>query len=84
MTASRRDEADKDDPQVGEFYIEYRLIGAQQRAVAIDPVTGIEVSVFGPAKVPRDDLGRLAVRKLQRRLAAEKKPDPDPNGGRYA
>lgn len=84
MTASRRDEPDRDAPRGGEFYIEYRLIGAQQRADAIDPVTGIEVTVFGPANVPRDDLGRLAVRKLQRRLAANKKSGESPDGARYA
>jgi len=74
----------RDDPVAGEIYIEYRLIGGQQRADAIDPVTGIEVTVFGPAKVPRDELGRLAVRKLMRRLEGEKAEDePKTESGRY-
>jgi hypothetical protein len=57
-----------DTPAPGEIYLEYTVVGAQMRAVAIDATTGIEVTVFGPARVPRDELGRLAVRKLQRRI----------------
>ena len=37
---------------------------------AIDAVTGIEVTVIGPVKAARADLQRLALRKLQARLAA--------------
>ena len=44
-------------------------VGAQGGAVASEADSGTEVTVFGPAKVLRDELGRLAVRKLQLRLA---------------
>lgn len=55
----------------GEIYLEFTLIGAQRRAVAIDPASGTEVTVFGPAHVSSDELGRLAARKLARRIAAD-------------
>lgn len=52
-----------------EIYLEYRRIGAQLKVSAIDSLTGVEVSTFGPASVGEQELGRLAVRKLRRRLA---------------
>ncbi len=55
----------------GEIYLEFQQIGRQMKVIAICAVTGVEVSVFGPASVARSDLQRLAVRKLQRRLQAE-------------
>lgn len=58
-------------PRAGEIYIEFFRYGAQLRAVAVDAATGIEVTVFGPSHVPQDELGRLAVRKLYRRLERE-------------
>lgn len=55
-------------PGHGEVYLEFQQIGRQVKVIAIDAATGVEVSVFGPANVSRQDLQRLAVRKLQRRL----------------
>jgi hypothetical protein len=59
-------------PRPGEIYLEFRTIGQQVQVVAIDAATGIEVSVFGPKSVSQDDLKRLAVRKLKRRLEQER------------
>nr|WP_321457469.1 serine hydroxymethyltransferase [uncultured Cohaesibacter sp.] len=56
------------EPKPGEIYIEFTAIGQQVKAVAVDATTGVEVSVFGPASVSRQDLQNLAVRKLKRRL----------------
>lgn len=56
-------------PRPGEVYIEFTRLGAQLRAVAVDAATGVEVTVFGPASVARNELAKLAVRKLERRLA---------------
>ena len=56
-------------PRAGEVYIEFTRHGAQLRAVAVDAATGVEVTVFGPASIARNDLARIAVRKLERRLA---------------
>ncbi|AXS40261.1 serine hydroxymethyltransferase [Breoghania sp. L-A4] len=52
----------------GEVYLEFQQIGRQIKVIAICATTGVEVSVFGPASVPRSDLQRIAVRKLQRRI----------------
>lgn len=52
----------------GEIYLEFRPIGNQVQVTAIDAVTGIEVSTFGPAKTAPEDLKRIAVRKLKRRV----------------
>lgn len=49
-------------------FFEFTVVGAQMKAAAIDEATGVEVSVFGPASVPRGDLERLALRKLLKRL----------------
>ncbi|WP_207903732.1 DUF6898 family protein [Tepidamorphus gemmatus] len=57
------------EPRPGEIYIEFSHHGTQLRAVAVDAGTGVEVTVFGPASVSRHDLARIAVRKLERRLA---------------
>ena len=60
-----------DEPQSGEIYLEFRPVGQQVKVTAIDAATGIEVSTFGPASAAQSDLKRIAVRKLQRRLARE-------------
>lgn len=52
----------------GQVFLEYRRIGRQVKVVAIDEATGVEVSMFGPVNVSQEELGRLAVRKLRRRL----------------
>lgn len=59
------------EPRQGEIYLEFRQVGQQVKVIAIDAATGIEVSVFGPASTAQEDLKRLAVRKLQRRLSQE-------------
>jgi hypothetical protein len=55
----------------GEVYFEFTRIGASVKVAAIDGVTGIEVSVVGPAAAAPSDLERLAVAKLKARLARE-------------
>ena len=54
----------------GEVYLEFTAVGAYVKVVAIDAASGVEVSVSGPAATPRADLERIALRKLERRLAA--------------
>lgn len=55
-------------PRAGEIYLEFHPIGHQVKVTAIDAATGIEVSTFGPASAAQEDLKRVAVRKLQRRI----------------
>jgi Domain of unknown function (DUF6898) len=52
-----------------EVYFEFIAIGASVKVVAIDAVTGIEVSVTGPSNAAQADLERLALQKLKARLA---------------
>jgi len=71
------------DPRPGEIYLEYRPIGKQVRVVAIDAATGIEVSVFGPVSASQEDLKRIAVRKLKRRIEQQQASGREPNSNLY-
>ncbi len=64
-----------DTEQPGEYLIEFYRVGNSVRVSAIDPVTGMEVQIVGPANIGREELTRVAVRKLQyvmAKKAAEK------------
>jgi len=54
-----------------EIYFEFTVIGSAVKVVAIDALTGTEVSVMGPASAAQADLERLALQKLKARLARE-------------
>ena len=54
-----------------EVYFEFIAIGSVVKVMAIDAVTGIEVSVMGPASAAQVDLEQLALGKLKARLARE-------------
>lgn len=48
-----------------EYIIEFRQVGQVVKVSAIDPATGIEVSIPMPPKTPKEDMQRLAIRKLE-------------------
>ena len=52
-----------------EVLFEFSRLGAYVRVAAIDADSGIEVVVMGPAHAAQADLQRLALQKLERRLA---------------
>ena len=52
-------------------YFEHAVIGRTMKVTAIDEATGTEVSVVGPANAAQTDLQKLALRKLERRLAGD-------------
>lgn len=54
-----------------EVYFEFTPVGAAVKVAAIDSVTGLEVTVMGPASASQADLERLALQKLRARLARE-------------
>lgn len=58
-------------PPRQEIYFEFVAIGGSVKCTAIDPLTGREVSVIGPASALPRDLERLALAKLMRRLARD-------------
>jgi len=67
-----------------EVYFEFVALGNAVRVSAICSVTGVEVQVIGPLGAARHDLERLALRKLERRLAdtdAPPLPAADGRGG---
>jgi hypothetical protein len=51
-----------------DVYFEFTAIGGTVKVVAIDALTGLEVSVMGPASAAQADLERLALQKLKAQL----------------
>jgi hypothetical protein len=49
----------------GPIYVEFIIQGKVVKATAIDPVTGIEASVVGPANAPQAAMADAARRKLE-------------------
>lgn len=50
------------------------------KVVAVDSETGTEVVIMGPATASRNDLERVAVRKLKAQLAkGSDRQDPEPD-----
>jgi hypothetical protein len=54
-----------------EVIFEITQIGGVARVAAVDVATGLEAIVQGPANAARADLEALALRKLERMLAAQ-------------
>jgi len=52
-----------------EYLLEFKTIGRLVKVSAVDPETGEEISVTGPANAEQDYLKRTAVRKLEYVLA---------------
>ncbi len=46
------------------LYVEFVVMGNTVKATAIDPVSGLEASVAGPANAPRAVMAEAARRKL--------------------
>lgn len=70
-----------------EVIFEFIPMGGGVKATAVDVLTGIEVSVIGPAgPVGQRELERVALMKLKQRLVREgggdAKPDTPPSGNR--
>ncbi|MFN4310930.1 MAG: DUF6898 family protein [Ferrovibrio sp.] len=49
----------------GEAIVEFRRIGAALQVIAVDPITGMEVSMVGDPRLSQQELARLAVQKLR-------------------
>jgi hypothetical protein len=72
MAQASREQAMGNPIDPAEVYFEITFIGASARVVAIDAVSGIEVTVIGPARAARAYLERLALAKLARALRARR------------
>jgi hypothetical protein len=49
----------------GPIYVEFVILGNSVKATAIDPQSGLEASVIGPAAAPRAAMADAARRKLE-------------------
>jgi len=49
----------------GPVYVEFVVMGNTVKATAIDPVSGVEASIVGPASAPQAMLAEQARRKLE-------------------
>jgi hypothetical protein len=56
----------------GPIYVEFTVLGNTVKVTAIDPATGLEASIVGPANAPQAVLADAARRKLD--YLAKKKP----------
>ncbi len=65
-------------PPSGEYLLEFTVMGRFLRATAIDPITGEEAFVAADPRTTRPQLGRMAIRKLQRQQG---KLPPAPSDG---
>ena len=52
------------EPGKREIYVEFVMQGSLVKATAIESLTGVEASVFGPATASREALTHNAVAKL--------------------
>ena len=48
-----------------EIYVEFVVLGNSLKATAIDPESGLEASVVGPANAPQSTMAQAARRKLE-------------------
>lgn len=48
-----------------DIYVEFVMVGNTVKATAIDPETGTEASIVGPASAPQSLLAENARRKLE-------------------
>lgn len=49
----------------GDIYVEFIILGNSIKATAIDPATGVEASVIGPANAPQSAMAQAARKKLE-------------------
>jgi hypothetical protein len=49
----------------GDIYVEFIILGNSIKATAIDPATGVEASVIGPANAPQAAMAQAARKKLE-------------------
>ena len=54
------------------YLVEFITVGNSVKVCAVDPVSGREVSIVGPASASRTQLTKVAVDKLEYILAKEK------------
>lgn len=81
MDGKGADVADKNFPKdvyLPEVLFELRRVGKSIRVVAIDPITKTEVTMVAPHNASREDIKRVATRKLAYVIAKKQAAEKDP------
>lgn len=65
-------------PRPEGYIVEFLQIGQSVKVSAVDPATGLEVSIVGSPLSSREMLSRTAIRKLEERLAKGRPPGCPP------
>ena len=55
------------------YLVEFIQVGNAVKVSAVDPKSGIEVSIVGSPLMSRDQLSRVAIQKLEYRLSKAQK-----------
>jgi hypothetical protein len=58
-----------------EVLFEFRPSGRSVRVSALDPITGIEVSIIGDTRAGKETMKRIAIRKLIRAILRQREKD---------
>lgn len=67
----------------GSVIFEFSAVGNAVKVCAVDPETGLEVSIVGPANAGEAALRRIAMSKLHYMLE-KRQPAPSKRGGLFA
>lgn len=62
------------------YLLEFMRVHNTVKVTAVDPVTGTEASIVGPANAGKEYLSRTAVRKLEYVMAKNEKAAKHPPG----
>ena len=68
---------------LGNVIFEFSAVGNAVKVCAVDPDTGLEVSIVGPANAGEEALRRTAMSKL-RSMLDKRQPTPLKRGGVFA
>ncbi len=66
------------DVYLPEVLFEFRRVGKGVRVVAIDPITGTEVTMVAPHEADKEDVKLVAARKLAYVMAKKQAPQEPP------
>ena len=69
--------------ELTDVIFEFTAVGNSVRVCAVDPETGLEVTIIGPVSASEDALRRTAMAKLRYALDRARR-ETHPRGGMYA
>jgi hypothetical protein len=84
MNSSGSGERAADPATLREVLFEFSPVGNLVKVCAVDPVTLVEATIFGPASAGEAALKHTALQKLRYLLAKKRSEANDKSNGRYA